>query len=296
MSEDGLFALRNAYHLGSYAQAVAEADAAQPSPTRDFFLYRAMLEQKDYAVVLAQIRDDHTPGVKALKHLANYLLGNDTDKAIAAAKQDLADHQNGDDWMLLLACANVLWQHAASTMAQEDFDAALAPIYQSTQLDVMALVASIYLTMNRPELARKQVDAMQNVDDDATLTRLTHAWVLIYEGKEDAYKDALCEFQELAEKYSTSTTLLNAMAVCNLHMARYAEAESHLMDVLSRDRADATALVNLIVCQQHLNKPADSIARYMATLKTVVPKHPWGVKHDEVESSFERVAQSYAKA
>ena len=180
-------------------------------------------------------------------------------------------------------------------MAQEDFDAALASAYQSTQLDVMALVANIYLTMNRPELARKQVNSMQEQDDDATLTRITHAWVSIHEGKEKSYDDAYYEFQELGEKYNTSTTLLNAMAVCKIHTGKYGEAEQILMDVLSRDRNDSTALINLIVCQHHLQKAPETIARYMSTLKSVAPTHLWVTKQAELQDSFSRVADGLKK-
>ena len=74
---------------------------------------------------------------------------------------------------------------------------------------------------------------MQQQDDDATLTKLAGAWVSMAEGG-DKYQDALYEFQELGEKYNMSLMLTNGMALANLHMGKYDDAEILLQQSLSK--------------------------------------------------------------
>lgn len=40
-----------------------------------------------------------------------------------------------------------------------------------------ALNVQVYLKMHRPEYAEKQLRAMQEIDEDHTLTQLANAWV-----------------------------------------------------------------------------------------------------------------------
>ena len=112
----------------------------------------------------------------------------------------------------------------------------------------MALVAHIYLAMQRPDLAKKQLGLLQEADDDATLTKLVAAWVALSEGSDKAQarpiplapnprprasarplppltasrarppQDALYEFQELGDRYSRTLLLLNGLAACHLQM------------------------------------------------------------------------------
>ena len=64
----------------------------------------------------------------------------------------------------------------------------------------------------------------------------------------DKFQDALYEFQELGEKYAMSAKLLNGMALCNLHMGKFEEAERLLQDCLSKSATDVNTLANTVVC------------------------------------------------
>jgi len=147
--------------------------------------------------------------------------------------------------------------------------------------------------MDRVDLARKQVTLMQQQDDDATLTKLAGAWVSMAEGGEKCM-DALYEFQELGEKYNMSLMLTNGMALANLHMGKYDEAERLLQEALSKSATDADTLANMVTTAQHLRKPTDVIGRYVAQLRSVAPQHPWIAKHSELEASFDRCAAQMA--
>merc|ERR1712146_583386 len=97
---------------------------------------------------------------------------------------------------------------------------------------------------------------------DATLTKLAGAWVSMAEGG-DKYQDALYEFQELGEKYNMSLMLTNGMALANLHMAKYEDAERLLQEGLGRSATDVNTLANMVVTMHFLRKPTETTSRYV---------------------------------
>ena len=130
---------------------------------------RAYVEMGQYRMVLDDVGPNAPTTLQAAKALAAYHAGGreDKDMAVESLKEWLASSQ---DQQLLLIAALVF-------SPEGDYKEALKWVHQSTDLETMAVVAHIYLSMNRVELARKQVGLMQQQDDDATLTKLSGAWV-----------------------------------------------------------------------------------------------------------------------
>mmetsp|Transcript_9398 Transcript_9398/g.24772 ORF Transcript_9398/g.24772 Transcript_9398/m.24772 type:complete len:136 (-) Transcript_9398:427-834(-) len=135
---------------------------------------------------------------------------------------------------------------------------------------------------------------MQRIDDDATLTQLANAEVLMAKGSAKA-QDAFYVYQDLSEKYGPSGLLLNNLAACNMLMGKYDEAEQNLQEALSKSATDPTTLANAIVCMQHLKKAPDVIARYVTQLRTSAPTHPWVEVYDANERSFDRFAAQLSR-
>lgn len=292
MADDELFGLKNLFNLGCYQQAISEAISAHPSSEDSnieakFFMYRAYIEQQQYRLVLDEVRADAPPSLLAVKTLAAYLSG-DKENALQQIKDLQAANSGSTNWHVALV-AGIIFSH------EKDYKSALQHTHQSTQLDVMALVTNIYLKMYRVELAKKHLGAMQSNDDDATLTKLASGWVSMHEGGEK-YQDALYEFQELGEKYSMSLMLLNCMAVCNMQMGKFREAEDLLQQAQAKSANDVDTMANMAVCAQLLEKPPEVVNRYVNQLKGVAPKHPWADRHEELYASFDRCAAQFAKA
>ena len=143
-----LYGLRNALYLGNYQQAVSEAMSLGASTERDFFMYRALIEQGQHRVVMDEVGAQAPVALQAVKMLASYLSGVSKEAVVAQLKEWLTDATAQDNWQLILVAATVF-------LHERDHKEALKISHQSTQIDVMALVDQIYLQMDRPDLARK---------------------------------------------------------------------------------------------------------------------------------------------
>lgn len=50
-------------------------------------------------------------------------------------------------------------------------------LHGAESLELRAFTLQCLLAMNRPDLARKQLKALQDIEDDGTLTQLAQAWL-----------------------------------------------------------------------------------------------------------------------
>ena len=183
---DELFALKTNFYIGAHQAVISEALTVSPSTDavrieRDFFMYRAYVEQAQYHLVKDEVGADAPASLQAVKLLATYLSSprDAKETCLLQLKEWLADANAANNWHLQVIAATVY-------CAEADYKSALGAIHQSSQLDCMALVAHIYLAMQRPDLAKKQLGLLQEADDDATLTKLVAAWVALSEGSDKA--------------------------------------------------------------------------------------------------------------
>lgn len=144
-ADDELFNLKNLYNLGCYQLAITEAMQAIPSGDGEieskFFMYRAYIEQGQGHLVLSEVRPGAPPSLEAVKLLASYKSGN-KEGAIEGIKELLGGAGAGN-WHVLLMAGTIF-------VAEKDFKSALQHTHQNTQLEVMALVTSIYLVRSPP--------------------------------------------------------------------------------------------------------------------------------------------------
>lgn len=54
-------------------------------------------------------------------------------------------------------------------------------LHNAESLELRAFTLQCLLAMNRPDLARKQLKALQDIEDDSTLTQLAQAWLNLSE-------------------------------------------------------------------------------------------------------------------
>ncbi|KAJ1958072.1 hypothetical protein IWQ62_004963 [Dispira parvispora] len=154
-------------------------------------------------------------------------------------------------------------------------------------LECLSLTIQILLTLQRTDLARKEVAKVKSWAEDDPLALLMEAWVNLRVGG-PKYREALYTFEELAQAAPTPTVkLLVGQAACHLHLGHLPEAESLLLEALSIDDSDPDALANMVVCSELLQKPTTESGRYLDQLRQATPSHPLVCSVDEKSQLFD---------
>ncbi|PKU59700.1 Coatomer subunit epsilon-1 [Dendrobium catenatum] len=286
-SPDLLFGLRNNFHIGAYQAAINNSDVPNLSTDeaieRDSLVYRSYIALGSHQQLVIDEVDSSAPtALQAVKLLAIYLSGN-KESAISSLWEWLSDAAIGNNPVLRLV-AGIIYMH------EQDYNEALKHTNAGGTMELLALNVQIYIKMHRSDYAEKQLKLMQQIDEDHTLTQLASAWFNLAVGG-SKIQEAYLIYQDFSEKYQMTGMILNGKAVCCMHMGRFDEAETLLLEALNKDAKDAETLANLVVCSLHVGKSA---SRYLSQLKLTHPDHVLIKRVSSAEDSFDRAVQSIA--
>lgn len=280
---DHLFTLRNNFYLGAYQAAINSSDIPNLSPDdaveRDCLVHRSYIALGSYHLVINEINDSAPTSLQAVKLLALYLSSPERkESTISSLKDWLADPAIANNATLRLI-AGTIFTH------EEDYNEALKHTNAGGTMELYALNVQIFLKMHRSDFAEKQLRHMQQIDEDHTLTQLAMAWLNLAVGGAKI-KEAELIFQDFSEKFLMTNLILNGRAVCCMHMGKFDDAETLLLEALNKDAKDPETLANLVVCSLHLGKPS---SRYLSLLQQ---DHILVKRASSAEESFERAVQS----
>jgi coatomer protein complex subunit epsilon len=254
-------------------------------------MYRSYLAQKKYTVVLNEVSESRGKEFAAVKLLASFLTGDSSTKErIAAEAEKLASSTcDPEDYVHVLIAGQIAF-------LQNRYEDCLRILHGFTShLEVVALSIQALLKLDRPDLARKEWKKMSENDEDAALTQLAQAWIILSVGSGgEKLDEAYYIYHDLSAKYGSSSMLLNGQAVALIARGKYQEAEGLLQESLEKDNNNAETLINLMTISHFLGKGTDVSNRYLNQLKDSHPKHPFVLDSIAKESELDYLIKSFS--
>jgi len=293
MDTDNLFELRTLFQIGNYQGAINAGQSLnlktdREKIERDALVYRSYVAQGNYQIVLSEISSSNpSPDLQAVRLLASYFSDPSSKSAVLAAiKQWMSESVTAGNNTVQIISA-LIYSH------EQVFDEALRVLHQNSTLEGHALTVQTLIHIDRLDLAEKELAVMKSIDEDATISQLTQAWLNIALGGEKP-QEAYYIFKEMEMKYTPTPLLLNGRAVACINLKKWEEAERLLLDSSEKNPKDPDTIANLIACYIHTKKPQEVINRYITQLRANSPNHPWTLQLKSVEESFERNLSRYA--
>jgi coatomer subunit epsilon len=308
---DELFELRNLFALGNYQGAINEAEqrasstGGSPLDTeRRAVMYRSFIAQGKPAVVLGELGspDGLPAALRAVGLLAAFMLAKQAEGDMRAQQEAQvlgmlkdfleSSEASSDESGTVQVVAATIYSLGG------DLQAAMRSVYSTETLEAKASLCQIFLAVNRPDAAERELRAMQRADDLATWTQLCVAAVACANPSSDA--EALSEaqqiYQELADKFGATAKLLNGLAVCQTLQGDYVNSERSLSQALEKDPRNGDTLVNIVANSAQHGKATDFVERQLRMLETEAPSHPWLQKRRSAIEALDAAAAKYSAA
>ncbi|XP_063829836.1 coatomer subunit epsilon [Ostrinia nubilalis] len=288
---DELFDVKNAFYVGNYQQAINEALSINGSTPlialqKDAFLYRSYIAQGNHRIVLQELKSAD-PMLQPLKSLVDYLSpGANKPVIVADIDARVAKGTELANEIFLLVAATIYYH-------EENYEAALKILHGAESLELRAFTLQCLLAMNRPDLAKKQLKLLQDIEDDGTLTQLAQAWLNLAQGG-PGVQDAHYSVMELAERLGAlgaGPAAVGAAAAASRGM--WEEAEQLVVEAQARAPQQPDLLLAQAVAAAHAGKPAEVSSRYLAQLLDSHPDHPFTKEYNAKSNEFKRLAAQY---
>ncbi|GAB0093303.1 Coatomer subunit epsilon [Sergentomyia squamirostris] len=280
-----LFLVKNHFYLGNYQECINQVRKIKTaSPEKDIFLYRSYIGQKQYGVVLDEVRKDSD--LYPIRLIAEYFTEPDRRQVLVQQVDEYVEKNQGS--------LDLVWIITAGTIYFNEglYENCLS--VAGDDLESLTLSIQCLLKLNRVDLAKKTYDTMQKTDEDATLTQLALAWIFMEVGGEKL-QDAFYIFQEFSDKYSPTVQLLNGQAVCQIGQEKYEEAEATLREALNRDPNNYDTLINLMALAQQQEETGWEIPqRYLTQLRENYRDSPFIREYTKKEADFNTLSSQYA--
>jgi len=255
MESSELYHTKQQFVLGAYKALVAQdlpsTSSADYIPAL-LYKARSFIALGDSKSALKIIPEElENVALKAVASLARYVGAPSSSETEAALEElrDLSVEIEGEDVegsdkdkALVRVLAGTAFARAG------EVEEALETLGSETEdLEAVALIVQIYLSINRPDLAKKQFDRSKRWAEDDLLLQLIESTIGLATGK-DSYANATSFYTEqLGNPSLTSPHLLTARGVARVLRGEIQEAKSDLEESLEQQKGDAEAEAAYVV-------------------------------------------------
>ncbi|KAF9565836.1 coatomer complex protein [Agrocybe pediades] len=301
MASSDLYHTKQQFTLSAYKALVQQPLPDESSP--DYvatLLYKARayiaLDQPKSALEILPSGSENV-AVKAVASLARYVGAENTTEAESALEElrDLSVEIEGDDVEGDEVDKSLVRVLAGTAFARAgEVEEALETLGTETEdLEAVALIVQVYLSINRPDLAKKQFDRCKRWAEDDLLLQLIESTIGLVTGKDSYANTASFYTEQLGNPSLTSPHLLTSRGVTRILRGEIQEAKSDLDESLEQQKGDAEAEAAYVVAATlgALSKPeADELWSKFASEK---PTHPLVLDVAQKADMFDQFAAAY---
>jgi len=255
MDSSELYHIKQQFTLGAYTGLVSQPLPDKSSP--DYIptvLYKARsyiaLNQAKSALELIP-EDPENVALKAVSCLARFVDATDPSDAETVLEEfrDLSVEIEGDDVegsqkdkVLVRVLAGTAFARAG------EIEEALETLGSETEdLEAVALIVQIYLSINRPDLAKKQFDRSKRWAEDDLLLQLIESTIGLVTGKDNYANTSSFYTEQLGNPSLSSPHLLTARGVTRILRGEIQEAKSDLEESLAQQKEESEAEAAYVV-------------------------------------------------
>jgi len=302
MDSDSLFHLKSQFYLGAYHSVVANSPASAGSP--DYlqtliYIARSHIALSDPAKALDILPEDSTePAIRAVRALATYVQdtasGSETESVLEELRDLCIEIEGEED----VEGVEVVKVAAATAFFQEgELEEALTTLGAGTgakEPECAALTVQIYLSINRPDLAKKEYEAAKRLADDSLIIQLIEASIgIVVGGSQLRTAYHIYAEQAAAPGSSTNPAVNAAKGATQLLRGNISEAHGDFSEALKIDPHHADALVGAAVAADLAGKRGEG-DKYISTLRELHPTHPLIVDLNSKAVAFDEAATKFS--
>ncbi|KNZ74538.1 putative coatomer subunit epsilon [Termitomyces sp. J132] len=253
-----LYHIKQQFVLGAYKTLI---NSTLPDPNLPTYtptlLYQARahiaLNEPESALRLLPTDSDNVT-VKAAASLARYVSASQSAKEESInvsleELRDLAVEIEGDDGEVDDSEKALVRVLAATAFARAgEVEEALETLGVDTEdLEAVSVIVQIYLSINRPDLAKKQFERSKRWAEDDLLLQLIESTIGLVTGKDGYSNTNSFYIEQLGNPSLSSPHLLTARGVTRILRNEIQEAKSDLDESLEQQKGDPEATAALVV-------------------------------------------------
>ncbi|KAG8989532.1 hypothetical protein FRB94_004446 [Tulasnella sp. JGI-2019a] len=304
MDSDSLFYLKNQFYLGNFKYLSDNPLPAQSEPSylsTLCYTVRSRIALKDYSGALSLLPPSNTSEpVRALRALVNYLQAAPGQKDSALeelrdlcleVEEDGADSETEEG-----AGAGLVKVVAATAFVNEnELEEALTTLgagCKSRDIECVALIVHIYLSIARTDLAKKEYDAAKKWADDSLLIQMIEATIGLTVGSSTLQTARyIYDEQASAPGSSTNPSILTAKGISQILLGKFSDADNSLNEALAIDATYGEALEAKAVVAELRGRKLDAETAFS---RLTSADHPLARDLEEKSSAFDAAAAKFA--